>query len=98
MVNPRSKLTRVRLELEKYDITVEYLKGKGNFVADALSRITLTEFKNVHIKVLKVTTRQPSKQKSSSAGEKQEDLSIQTLDASKSNVYEVRMVVVLLLT
>jgi len=38
MVNPSSKLTRMRLELEEYDFTAEYLKGKDNFVADALSR------------------------------------------------------------
>jgi len=28
MVNPSSKLIRMRLELEEYDFTVEYLKGK----------------------------------------------------------------------
>jgi len=28
MINPSSKLTRMRLELEEYDFTVEYLKGK----------------------------------------------------------------------
>jgi len=36
MINPSSKLTRIRLELEEYDFTVEYLKGKDNCVADAL--------------------------------------------------------------
>jgi len=36
MINPSSKLTRMRLELEEYDFTVEYLKGKNNYVADAL--------------------------------------------------------------
>jgi len=40
-VNSTSKLTRMRLELEKYNFTVEYLKGKDNYVADALSRITI---------------------------------------------------------
>jgi len=47
MINPSSKLTRIRLELEKYDFTVEYLKGKDNYVADALSRITIKDLQNI---------------------------------------------------
>jgi len=35
----------MRLELEEYNFTVEYLKGKDNYVADALSKITITELK-----------------------------------------------------
>lgn len=90
MTNPSSKLTRMRLELEEYDFTVEYLKGKDNFVADALSRITISELKDIQNKVLKVTTRQQSKQKNSCAGKKQVDLQRQTLEiASKPNVFEV---------
>jgi len=61
MINPSSKLTRMRLELEEYDFTVEYLKGKDDFVADALSRINITELKDMQHKVLKVTTRQQSR-------------------------------------
>ena len=58
MTNQSSKLTRLRLELEEYDFTVEYLKGKDNLVADALSRINTKQFKNMQKKVLTVTTRQ----------------------------------------
>jgi len=43
MINPSSKLTRMRLELEEYNFTVEYLKGKKTYVADALSSITIKE-------------------------------------------------------
>jgi len=90
MTNPSSKLTRMRLELEEYDFTVEYLKGKDNFVADALSRINIKELKDMQHKVLKVTTRQQYRQKKSCAGKDQEDLPMQSLDnASKPNVYEV---------
>jgi len=32
MVSPSSKLTRIRLELEEYNLTVEYLKSKDNYV------------------------------------------------------------------
>jgi len=84
----------MRLDLEEYDLIVEYLKGKDIFVKDALSRTTKTELKNVT----------QSKKKNSCAGEKLEDLSIQTLDASKPNLYDVisnddvREVVALLIT
>jgi len=39
--------------------TDEYLEGKDNYVADALSRITITDLKNIQSnnKILKVTTR-----------------------------------------
>jgi len=48
MVNPSSKLTRMRLELEEYDFTIEYLKRKDSFVVDALSRRTISELKKLH--------------------------------------------------
>jgi hypothetical protein len=51
MRNPTSKLTRMRLDLEEYEFTVEYLKGKDNHVADALSRITIDELKNMQKQV-----------------------------------------------
>lgn len=41
MKNPTSKLTRMRLELEEFDFDVEYVKGKNNTGADALSRVTI---------------------------------------------------------
>ena len=50
MTNLSSKLTRMPLELEEYDFTVEYLKGKDNFVADALSRVNIKKFKNMQTK------------------------------------------------
>lgn len=48
--NPSSKLTRVRLELEEYDFIVQYIKGKDNVVADALSRISIDDLKELQIK------------------------------------------------
>jgi len=60
MINPSSKLTRKRLELEKSNLTVEYLKGKDNYVADALSRITIEELKDITRNINKVTTRYQS--------------------------------------
>lgn len=42
MSNPSSRLTKFRCQLEEYDFTVEYITGKRNTTADALSRIILT--------------------------------------------------------
>ena len=64
MKNPSSKLTRIRLDLEEFDFVVEYLRGKENFVADALSRITIEDLKNLNkenVKIFPVTTRSKSK-------------------------------------
>jgi len=64
MKNPSSKLTRIRLDLEEYDFEVEYLRGKENFVADALSRINIEDLKNLQYennKIFPVTTRSKSK-------------------------------------
>jgi RNase H-like domain found in reverse transcriptase len=41
MKNPTSKLTRMRWDLEEFQYSVEYVPGKSNSVADALSRISI---------------------------------------------------------
>lgn len=38
---PNQKLTRWKLKLQDYDYTIEHVKGKDNFVADALSRVEI---------------------------------------------------------
>jgi len=60
----------MRIELGKYNIKVEYLKDKDNYVADALSRITITDLKSIQPNnmFLKVTTGNQSKKKNSCAG------------------------------
>lgn len=47
MKKPASKLTRVRLELEEYDFVVEYIRGKENVTADALSIISIDDFEQL---------------------------------------------------
>lgn len=90
MKNPSSKLTRMRLDLEEYDFTVEYLKGKDNHIADALSRITIKDLKTINREILKVTTRSKAKQENSCKDEaivKIQEEKEQTIE--KPKVYEV---------
>jgi len=101
MIYPSSKLTRIRLELEEYNFTVDYQKGEDNYVADAFSRITIEELNYIIRNINKVTTRYQSRQKSCER-EKEIELPRQSIGkASKPNVYgvinndEVRKVVTL---
>jgi len=60
--NPSSRLTRIRLELEEYDFTIEHIKGKDNSGADALSRIDFKDIKTISNtnQIFRVTTRSQS--------------------------------------
>lgn len=64
MTDPSSRLTKFRLCLEEYDFEVEYVKGKENVLADALSRIVISseELKSMHEKTISVMTRAQCKQ------------------------------------
>lgn len=55
--NPSSRLSRIRLDLEEYDYDIQYIKGKDNVVADALSRISVDELKHLYddIEVFAIT-------------------------------------------
>lgn len=57
--NPSSRLTKFRLCLEEYNFYIEYVKGKDNAVADALSRIYITseELKELSNNISCVLTR-----------------------------------------
>lgn len=46
--NPSSRLSRLRLDLEEYDFEIQYIKGKDNVIADALSRITINDLKDLY--------------------------------------------------
>lgn len=58
MNNPSSRLTRFRLTLEQFDFSVEYIKGEQNKVADALSRITINDLKELSCNVLTRAAKQ----------------------------------------
>lgn len=45
--NPSSKLTRIRLDLEEYNFEIHHIPGKTNVIADALSRISIDDIKEV---------------------------------------------------
>lgn len=67
MNNPSSRLTKFRLVLEEYDFEIEYVRGKQNVTADALSRILITsdELKDIQKcreeSVLAITRQQARK-------------------------------------
>lgn len=61
MKNPSSKLTRMRLELEEYTFDIEYVKGKENVSADALSRICIDSDELKDLSCLPVQTRNMTK-------------------------------------
>lgn len=64
--NPSSKLTRMRLDLDEYDYIIEYIKGKDNVGADALSRLSADDLKSIRINnmcILNVQTRAMTKNK-----------------------------------
>lgn len=52
-----SMFTRLRLDFEKYDFTVEYLKRKDNYIANALSSTTIKELEEMNIKTVMIITR-----------------------------------------
>lgn len=55
MTNPSSRLIKFRLKLEEFDFDIKYIKGRDNVVADAISRISLNELKNISVSVNVVT-------------------------------------------
>lgn len=64
MKDPSSRLMKFRLTLEEYDFKIEYVKGKENVGADALSRIYITsnDLKGMNEQVMAVLTRKQTKE------------------------------------
>lgn len=75
--NPSSKLTRIRLDLEEYQFEIEHIPGKTNVVADALSRISIDDIKEVteyEKSNIFVTTRSMTKKQNSEQTNKESNL------------------------
>jgi len=67
MKNASPKLTRMRLDLEEFDFEIEYIRGKDNCGADALSRIDFGQIKQIRdssAEIFEIVTRSKSKQQS----------------------------------
>lgn len=77
--NPSSRLSRIRLDLEEFDFEIIYIKGKDNVVADALSRISIDELKELYgnVSVFAITR---------SMTEKQNKIPPQNVDIDCSNI------------
>lgn len=57
-----SKLMRMRLDLDEYDFTIEYIPGTKNIIADTMSRINIQDLKEMKTKnVFQVQTRSMTK-------------------------------------
>lgn len=93
MKNPASKLVRIKMDLEEYDFSIVYIKGKDNILADALSRMEFSEIKNLQNEneQILVTTRSMTRSENRRIDKKcetklkKEDL--ETKDGSV-NIYE----------
>lgn len=86
---PTSKLLRIRLDLDEYDFEVVYIKGKENVCADALSRISSTDLRNLtetSSQVLVMTRAQKQKHISKEKEEAHETGKI----CQKISVYETK--------
>lgn len=73
--DPSSRLTKFRLYLEEYDFSVEYVPGRNNAAADALSRLPVTsqDLKTMHEHIVSVLTRAQTKRLKSQIGDLQTD-------------------------
>lgn len=75
--NPSSKLTRIRLDLEEYKFDIQHIPGKNNVVADALSRISIDDIKEVteyQNKNIFATTRSMSRKQNNEKIAKNDDI------------------------
>lgn len=73
MTNPSSKLTRMRLDLEEYDFEIEYIKGKDNVAADALSRVHINDLKMMLCKIMTILPVQTRNMKKKAAAQKKNE-------------------------
>lgn len=90
--NPSSKLTNLRLDLEEYDFVVEHIRGKDNVAADALSRIALSDLKdlvNVDPSNVLAVTRSMSKKLENSSKTQNDD----QVDSNIKNVIEKSQII-----
>lgn len=86
--DPASRLTRIRIELEEHDFEIEYIRGETNVVADALSRVTINDLKQLNAYVYAITrsmTRASSNVTNSGSASAQIDENAQAQNALRGD-------------
>lgn len=84
MKNPSSKLVRMRMDLEEFQFNIEYIPGKSNVTADALSRIQISSDELKDINILQMQTRSMQRKSGDAQGidiKKSEPDQLKVLDA-----------------
>lgn len=90
--NPSSRLTKFRLCLEEYDFHIEFVKGRDNVAADALSRIIIqsSELKGMKEHQISVMTRAQSRKIENDKQRSRESLECDSsLRPDQPNVVEI---------
>lgn len=85
--NPSSKLLRTRLDLENYNFTIEYITGKDNVIANALSRIHINDLKLTHENPVTVNTVQTRQQTKNLTKPNQEGTNLKRSEATDRIIY-----------
>lgn len=86
MKNPSSRLTRMRVDLEEFVFDVEYVQGKLNVGADALSRISMDSDILQNINALMVQTR--SMRKNQKTNQESLQVTNDTIESDQPKSYE----------
>lgn len=89
LTDPSSRLTKFRLALEEYNFDVIYKRGSENVIADALSRISISDLKHLTADTMIVTTR--SKNGTNNLDEKLSTLRTDQPEVSQPEYIELKV-------
>lgn len=84
--DPTSRLARIRLDLTDYDFDIEHIKGKDNVAADALSRLSFDDIKDIRCDIdhqVLVMTRAQRKAVDNTTQEQQNQPPVRAMQPAK---------------